>query len=361
LHGLQLPTCRDLHIVLLRCVIVARLERGPPHGATAMRRREFIKLVGGAAAWPAVVRAQQLRPRRVAVLMGFSESDVPWQDRLAAFRAALAQLGWTQNRNLQIDVRWAVGDRERQRAYAAELIRLAPDVIFASPASAVRVMHQQTRAIPIVAVQSGDLARAGLVQSHARPGGNVTGFMLFETTINTKYLQLIKEVAPNLNRVAVMQTPSSAWRGDFRTIEKTAPSLKVKPVQILVRDTADVTREIAAFAGEPNGGLIFPPDASSTRHRELLVKLAIQYRLPTVFAAREFVISGGLIYYGSDHSDIFKRAAGYVHRILRGEKPAGLAVQSPTKYELVINLKTAKLLGLHVPLSLLVTANDVIE
>lgn len=157
-----------------------------------MRRREFIKLVSGAAVWPAVVRAQQHRSRRVAVLMGFSESDVPWQDRLTAFRAALAQLGWTPGRNLQIDVRWAVGDRERQRAYAAELIRLGPDVIFASPASAARIMHQQTRAIPIVAVQSGDLARVGLVQSHARPGGNVTGFMLFVTTINTKYLQLIK-------------------------------------------------------------------------------------------------------------------------------------------------------------------------
>jgi putative ABC transport system substrate-binding protein len=332
-----------------------------------VKRREVIALLGGAAAASSVSRPLPLsaqtteRVRRVGVLMGFAESDPEWQAYLAAFRAGLQELGWTDGRNVRIDYRWAVGDRDRLRGYPEELIGLAPDVIFASPHFAVRALHQQTRTIPIVAVQSGDLVEAGFAQSHARPGGNVTGFLLFETTISAKFLQLLKEVAPHVARVAVMQSESSAWRGDFRAIEAAARSLAVEPIATIVRDADDIERAIVAFASEPNGGLICPPDAATIRHRDLIVSLAAKHRLPAVYSGREFVTSGGLMFYGTNFADIFRRAASYVDRILRSAKPADLPVQSPTKFELVVNLKTATALGLTVPTSILLLADKVIE
>jgi putative ABC transport system substrate-binding protein len=332
-----------------------------------MKRRDFITLLGGAAvassvSWPLAARAQTTdRVRRVGVLMGFAEGDPVWQAHLAAFRAAFQGLGWTDGRNVRIDYRWAVGDRDRLRGYPEELIGLAPDVIFACPHFAVQALHQRTRTIPIVAVQSGDLVEAGFARSHARPGGNVTGFLLFETTISAKFLQLLKDIAPHVTRVAVMQSESSVWRGDFRAIEAVARSLAVEPIATIVRDAADIERAIVAFAREPNGGLICPPDAATIRHRDLMISLAARHGLPAVYSGREFITSGGLMFYGADFADAFRRAASYVDRILRGAKPADLPVQSPTKFDLVINLKTAKALGLDVPPTLLVAATEVIE
>jgi putative ABC transport system substrate-binding protein len=328
-----------------------------------MRRREFITLLGGAvASWPLAARAQQgERMRRVGVLMGFAESDRDWQARVTALRAALQELGWTDGHNIRFDVRWTPANPDRMRAIAAEFAAQAPDVLFACPHFAVAALHQETRTIPIVAVQSGDLVSAGLAESHARPGGNVTGFITFEATINTKFLQLLKDIAPQANRVAVMQSQSSAWRGDFAAIEAVARSFRVQPIQTLVRDAADIDGAITAFAREPNGGLILPPDNITIRHRDLIIALAAKHRLPAVYSFREFVTAGGLMFYGADFTDIFRRAAPYVDRILRGAKPADLPVQAPTKFELVIDLKAAKALGLPVPPGLLVAADEVIE
>jgi len=328
-----------------------------------MRRREFITLLGGAAAaWPFAARAQQPdRVRRIGVLMGFTENDPEWRANFAAFRAALAELGWMDGRNLRIDVRWTAGDPDRTRAAAAELDGLAPDVILASPHFAAVAMSRQTRTTAIVAVQSGDLVDAGFTQSHARPSGNVTGFSLYEASITAKFLQLLKEIAPQLNRVAVMQSASSAWRGDFRAVESVAPSHAVKATAAIVRDAADIERATAALAGEPNGGLILPPDAMSIRHRQLIISLAAKYRLPAVYSGREFVTDGGLMFYGTNFTDVFRRAASYIDRILRGAKPLDLPVQAPTKFELVINLKTAKALGLDISPALLIRADEVIE
>jgi putative ABC transport system substrate-binding protein len=326
-----------------------------------IRRREFITLLGGAAAWPLAARAQQAeRMRRIGVLMGFAESDPEWNARLAAFRAALQELGWTDGRNVRIDTRWAVAD-PNPSTHAAELAGLAPDVIFACPHPAAAAVRRQTRTIPIVAAISGDPVRAGLVETYARPGGNVTAFLLFEPTINAKYLQLLKDIAPNVSRVAMVYSENSAWRGDFAAIEAAARAFAVEPVAKLVHHAADIEHEIAEFARTPNGGLIVPPDTATIHHRELIVGLAAKHRLPAVYSFREFVIDGGLMHYATDITDIFRRSASYVDRILRGAKPAELPVQAPTKFELVINLKTAKALGLTVPLPLLGRADEVIE
>jgi putative tryptophan/tyrosine transport system substrate-binding protein len=333
-------------------------------GAAVIRRRTFLSLLGGAAAaWPRAARAQQgERMRRIGVVMGFAENDRDWQARVTALRAALQELGWTDGRNVRFDVRWTSPNPDRVRAIAAELVAQAPDVLFGCPHFAVAAMHRETRAVPIVAVQSGDLVSAGLAQSLARPGGNVTGFISFEATINTKLLQLLKDIAPQVNRVAVMQGQSSAWRGDFAAIEAVARSIRVQPIQILARDdAADIEGAITAFAREPHGGMILPPDNTTIRHRELIIALAAKHRLPVVYALWEFVAAGGLMFYGADFTDIFRRAASYVDRILRGAKPADLPVQAPTKFELVINLKTAKALGLEVPTTLLARADEVIE
>jgi putative ABC transport system substrate-binding protein len=327
-----------------------------------VRRRTFITLLAGAAAWPHAARAQQgERVRRIGVLMGFAEGDAGWQANVAALRAGLHELGWIDGRNVRIDYRWAAVDRDRLRAYPAELVTLAPDVIFACPHFAVTALLEQTRDIPIVAVQSGDLVEAGFAQTHARPGGNVTGFTMFEATINTKYLQLLKDIAPRVARVCVMQSANSAWRGDFRAIEAVAQALSAEPIAAIVRDAAEIERAIETFASKPGGGLIIPPDSLTVRHGELIIALAAKYRLPAVYSNRDFVTSGGLMSYATDHPDLFRRAASYVDRILRGEKPANLPVQAPVKYELAINLKTAKALGLEVPTTLLARADEVIE
>jgi putative ABC transport system substrate-binding protein len=326
-----------------------------------MKRRQFITLLGGAAAaWPVTARAQlPERMRRVGILWGQAESnpDGPF----AVFRTALQELGWTDGRNIRIDVRWTAADPNLIRAYATELVGLAPDVIFATPHPAVVAAQQQTRTIPIVAMGSGDPVEAGLAQSHARPGGNLTGFMNFEKTINAKFLQLLKDIAPHVTRVAVIQTEGSAWRGDFGAVEAVARSFAVQPVGMIVRDATDIERTIVAFAREPNGGLIWPPDSVTTSHRELIVALAAKHRLPAVYASRQWITSGGLMFYGADNADTYRRAAGYVDRILRGEKPGELPIQAPTKFDLGINLKTAKALGLDVSSTLQMGANEVIE
>ena len=323
-----------------------------------MRRRDFIAGLGSAAAWPLVARAQQLdRIRRVGIL---SDGLGPFPDK--AFLAGLAQLGWTEGRNLRIDYRLASSnDPDVMRPLAEALVRAAPDVIFARPATAVQVLQRLTHTIPIVFTQSGDPVQGGTVQSIARPGGNITGFVGFEPSISTKYLQLLKEMAPQVTRVSVLQTQASSWRGDFAVIEAVARSSAAAPVRTLTRDDpADIKRAIAAFAQQPNGGLILPPDSITARHRALIVALAVEHRLPSVYSGRSFVDAGGLVSYAAAPVD-FRQVAAYVDRILRGAKPAELPVQLPTKFELVINLKTAKSLGLTIPETLLATADEVIQ
>jgi putative ABC transport system substrate-binding protein len=327
-----------------------------------MRRREFIAGLGGAtAAWPLAARAQQPnRIRRVGILMGASDAD--FQARINAFLEGLAQLGWTEGRNLRIDYRSSNSNNpDVLRPQAEALVRAAPDVIFAVAATAVQVLQRVTRTIPIVFYQNGDPVQGGSVQCLAHPGSNITGFVGFESSINTKYLQLLKEMAPQVTRVAVLQTKASSWRGDFAVIEAVAASIGVAPVTMLVRDDdADIERAVAAFAPEPNGGLILPPDSVTTKHRAVIVALAAKHRLPAVYSTRSLVDSGGLMSYTAAPLD-YRQVAVYVDRILRGEKPGELPVQLPTKYEMVLNLKTAKVLGLTMPQSILLRADEVIE
>jgi putative tryptophan/tyrosine transport system substrate-binding protein len=325
-----------------------------------VKRRDFITLLSGAAAWPVAARAQQPGPlRRIGVLMSHAESDPDGQ--AAAFREALQSLGWIDGRNMRIDYRWDGVDSARARPLAAELAALAPDVIFVDGAPAVAAMREQARTVPIVFIQSGDPVQAGSVQGFARPGTNFTGFMSFESTINAKYLQLLKDIAPNVTRVAVMQFENSTWRGDFSVIDTVAPSFAVTPIAAVVHDAGEIERAMAALAQEPNGGLILPPDGRTAANGDLIVALAAKHHLPAVYSARSYVVGGGLMSYGADRLDIFRRAASYVDRILKGEKPADLPVQAPTKFELVINLKTAKALGLNVSVALLTRADEVIE
>jgi putative tryptophan/tyrosine transport system substrate-binding protein len=327
-----------------------------------MRRREFIAGLGGAAAWPLAARAQQPdRIRRVGILTGASGGDA--QYRVKAFLEALAQLGWTEGRNLRIDHRSSgSNDPEATRPHAEALVRAAPDVIFASPATSVQVLQRLTRMIPIVFVQYGDPVQGGSVQSLAHPGGNITGFVAFEPSINTKYLQLLKDTAPQVTRVSVLQTQASSWRGDFTVIEMAARSFAVAPVRTLVRDDpADIEQAIASFAHQPNVGLILPPDSITEKHRALIFALAAKHRLPTVSSTRGHIEAGALMYYGANIEHLYRRAAPYVDRILKGEKPADLPVQQPTRFELVINLKTAKAIGLTIPETLLATADEVIQ
>jgi putative tryptophan/tyrosine transport system substrate-binding protein len=322
-----------------------------------MRRRELIRGLASTAAWPLVARAQQPdRIIRVGVL------DVGFPDGIKAFLEGLTQLGWTEGGNVRIDLRLAgSNDPDAIRPHAEALVRAAPDVIFANAATAVQVLQVLTRTIPIVFIQSGDPVQGGSVQSLAHPGGNITGFVGFEPSINTKYLQLLKDVAPQVTRVSVLQTQASSWRGDFAVIEVVARSFAVAPVRTLVRDDpADIERAIVAFARESNGGLILPPDAITLKHRALIVALAAKHHLPAVYHSGLFAEAGGLISYAAPPFD-FRRAAAYVDRILRGAKPADLPVQLPTKYELAINLKTARALGLEIPQTLLATADEAIQ
>jgi putative ABC transport system substrate-binding protein len=330
-----------------------------------MRRREFITLLGGAAvSWPLMARAQ--RPshvRRIGVLMSTAADDSLGQARSAAFVQGLQQSGWEVGANVRIDYRWGAGDTERFRRYAAELVALAPDVILATAASIVGDLQQASRTVPIVFVSTIDPVGSGLVASLARPGGNATGFTSYEFSMSGKWLELLKEIAPHVTRVAVIRDPSvPAGSGGFAAIQTVAPSFGVELTPVGVHDAAEIEHGIAAFARGSNGGLItVGPGSSLGLHRDLIVTLAARHRLPAVYSSRRLVTAGGLTSYGADVIDQYRRAAGYVDRILKGEKPADLPVQAPTQFELVINLKTAKALGLTIPPSVLARADEVIE
>jgi len=327
------------------------------------KRREFIMLLGGAAAWPLAAHAQQSeRMRRIGVLQSLAADDPEGQARLAAFAQGLQQSGWTIGRNVQIDTRWAAGDAERFRRYAAELVAPAPDVILAVGAAAVGPLQQATRTVPIVFVNTSDPVGAGFVESLARPGGNATGFLLYEYGTSGKWLELLKEIAPRVTRVAVLRDSAlAAGIGQLGAIQAVAPSFGVELRPVDVRDAPETERAVAAFARASDGGLIVTGSTLALVHRDLIVTLAARHKLPAVYFQRVFVTSGGLISYAPDQIDQFRRAGGYVDRILKGEKPADLPVQAPTKLELVINLNTARALGIEVPPSLLARADEVIE
>jgi putative ABC transport system substrate-binding protein len=300
--------------------------------------------------------------RRIGVLMSLAEDDPEEQARYAAFVEGLQQLGWTDGRSVRIDPRWAAGDADRGRKYAAELVALAPDVILVSGGSVATALVQATRTMPIVFTQTPDPVGAGFVASLAHPGGNATGFANFEYGMGAKWLELLKVIAPRVTRAAVLRDAALPQGiGMFGAVQSMAPSLGVEVSPVNVRDTGEIEREVAAFARGSNGGLIVTGSGFAIIHRELIVTLAARYKLPAVYALRVFVTAGGLISYGADAIDPHRRAAAYVDRILKGEKPADLPVQTPTKFELAINLKTAKALGLTVPPSLLATVNEVIE
>jgi putative ABC transport system substrate-binding protein len=332
--------------------------------AINIARRKFIAALGSVVvAWPLKVGAQQTsHMRRVGVLMSAIDDSLG-QAWFGAFSQGLQQLGWEAGRNVQIDVRWGGGDTERFRRYAMELVTLAPDVLVGTANSIVGDLQQASRAIPIVMVLTIDPVGSGLVGSLAHPGGNTTGFTAFEFSLNAKLLDLLKEIAPGVRRVAVIRDPTvAAGSGGFAAIQTAASSSGIELTPVGVRDADEIERSIADFAREPNAGLIVVgPPSSLESHRDLIVTLAAQHRLPAVYATLAFVSAGGLISYGSDQIDQYRHAAGYVDRILKGEKPSDLPVQAPTKYELVINLKTAKALGFDVPPSLLATADKVIE
>jgi putative tryptophan/tyrosine transport system substrate-binding protein len=329
----------------------------------AVKRREFIRLLGGgAAAWPLTARAQQPeRMRRVGVLMYLVADDAEGQARLAAFTQALKQLGWSDGRNLRIDTRWATADNIR--AQAAELVALAPDVLIAGNGTpTVAPLLQATRTVPIVFVTVIDPVGAGFVASLAQPGGNATGFMDHEYSMGGKWLELLKEIAPRVTRVAVLRDPAVAsGTGQFGAVQMVAPALGVELSPVDVRNAGEIERAVTAFARGLNDGLVVTGSALAIAHRGLIIALAARHKVPAVYARRVFVTEGGLISYGPDSIDQFRQAALYVDRILKGEKPADLPVQAPTKYDLVINLKTAKALSLTVPPSVLARADEVIE
>jgi putative ABC transport system substrate-binding protein len=331
-----------------------------------MRRRDFIALLSGVAAvgaWPRAGRAQQgERMRRIGMLLPAAADDAEFQARLGAFLQALALLGWTVGRNVRIDTHWATANAADIRRHAAELAALAPDVILAHGASTVGPLLQATRTVPIVFPVVGDPVAAGFVDSLARPGGNATGFMSAEYSMGGKLLELLKQIAPSVTRAAVLRDATQgSGTSQFAAIQTAAPSLRVEVTPVSMRDPGEIERAVAAFARAPNGGLILTPGGASIRHRDLIITLAARHKLPAVYNERSFVAAGGLISYGPDYLDQYRQAAGYVDRILKGEKPADLPVQAPTKYELVINLKTAKALGLTVPPTLLARADEVIE
>ena len=329
-----------------------------------LKRREFITLLGGAAvAWPLAARAQSAdRMRRIGVLMSTTADDPEGQARIAAFQQGLQQFGWAIGHNVRIDSRWPAGDPERFRRYAAELVALSPDVILATGSAAAAPLLQATRTVPIVFVIVPDPVGAGFVNNLARPGGNATGFIQFEYGISGKWLELLKQIAPGVTRVAILRDPAiSAGIGQYGAIQAVAPSLGVEASPVNVRDPDEIERAVADFARSPNGGLIITGSALAVVHRHLIITLAAKHQLPAIYFQRTLVADGGLISYGADLLDQYRRAAGYVDRILKGEKPADLPVQRPTKYQMVINLKTAKALGLEIPSSVLAIADEVIE
>jgi putative ABC transport system substrate-binding protein len=327
-----------------------------------VKRREFITLLGGAA-WPLAARAQQAgRVRHIGVLLPAAADDLRFQILMGAFLQELALLGWSIGRNVRIDPRWATPKAAEIRRHAMELAALAPDVILAHGAGAVGALQQATRSLPIVFPVASDPVAAGFVDSLARPGGNVTGFMNFEYSMGGKWVELLKQIAPDVTRAAVLRDPAiGSGTSMFAAIQTAAPSLSVEVNPVNMRDASEIERAIASFARSPNGGLILPGSGLAIVHRDLIIKLAARHKLPAVYYERFFAVAGGLMSYGSDQVDQYRRAAGYIDRILKGEKPADLPVQAPTKYELVINLKTAKALGLNVPATLLARADEVIE
>ena len=329
-----------------------------------MKRREFITLVGGAAAtWPLAARAQQgERMRRVGILVGFPENDPEMQARLAAFRQGLERRGWSEGRNVRIDYRFAPARSGRAQMVAKELVALRPDVIFAHSTPIVAALDSESRAIPVVFVSVSDPIGSGFIASLARPGGNLTGLLLYESGIAGKWLAMLKEVAPRLERAALMANPkTTAYDYFVQSAKDAAPSLAIELVPSPIENGADIERVVESFARKANGGLVILPDNTVIDYRNLVIALAAHYRLPAVYNNRLFVAGGGLMSYGTNLVDTFRQAASYVDRILRGDKPADLPVQAPTKYETVINLTTAKVLGLTVPPALLVAADEVIE
>jgi putative ABC transport system substrate-binding protein len=328
-----------------------------------MKRREFITLLGGAAAWPLAARGQQgERMRRIGVLMHLAADDPEGQRRVAAFLQGLQEAGWVVGRNVDIDMRWAAGEADRFRRYAMEIVALTPDVILTSATPSIRAMQQATRTVPIVFVLVPDAVGTGIVDSLSRPGGNATGFTSTELGMPVKWLELLKEIAPKMTRAAVLRDAADATAiGQFGAVKGAAPSFGVEISPIGVGNAEEIERGITAFAREPNGGLIVLPVPTTVMHRTLIIMLAAQHRLPAVYNSRYWIAEGGLVSYGPDVLDQYRRTAGYVDRILRGTKPADLPVQAPTKYELVINLKTAKALGLEIPDKLLALADEVIE
>jgi putative ABC transport system substrate-binding protein len=328
-----------------------------------MRRREFVALIGGAAAHPLAASAQQSeRVRRIGILMSTAQADSESPARFAAFVQGLRQSGWIDGRNIRIDVRWSGGDVNLDRRYAAELVALAPDILLASSSPTVAALQAATRTVPIVFAHAVDPVGAGFVDSLARPGGNTTGFVLFEYGIGAKWLELLKELAPGVNRVSVLRDPTTAaGMGQFGAIQSTAPAFGVEVSPINLRDAAEIERGITALADSAGRGLIVTAAPLATFHRDVIIALAARYKLPAIYSSRFFITVGGLAYYGPDLTAQYGRAAGYIDRILKGEKAADLAVQAPTKYELAINLKTAKALGLTVPPTLLARADEVIE
>ena len=329
-----------------------------------MKRREFITFVGSAAAtWPMAARAQQPeRVRRIGILLPAAADDAVFQTRMGAFLQALALLGWTIGRNVRIDTRWATTNAAEIRRHATELAALAPDVILAHGVSTVGPLLQATRTVPIVFPVANDPVAAGIVDSLARPGGNATGFMISEYSMGGKWLELLKEIAPGVTRAAILRdAASTTGPAMFGIIQAVAPSLRVEVNPVNLRDAGEIERAVAALARVPNGGLIVTASGAAIRYRELIITLAARHKLPAVYWERFFVAAGGLVSYGPDYVDQYRRAAGYVDRILKGAKPADLPVQAPTKFELVVNLKTAKALGLTVPPTVLARANEVIE
>jgi putative ABC transport system substrate-binding protein len=329
-----------------------------------MRRREFVTLFGGAvAAWPFAVRAQQPeRTRRIGILLPATADDAKFQTWVTSFLQGLQQSGWTIGGNVQIETRWATANAAAIRKHAAELVALAPDVILAHGSMSVGPSLEATHTVPIVFPVAADPVGAGFVNALARPGGNATGFMNFEYGMGGKWLELLKEIAPSVTRVAVLRdTTNPTGIAMFGVIQAIAPSFRVELTPVNIRDEPEIQRAIAAFGRASNGGLVVTPSGSALRHRDLIVALAARYKLPAVYFERSYVAAGGLVSYGADFVDLYRKAAGYVNRILKGEKPADLPVQAPTKNELVINLKTAKALGLTVPPTVLARADEVIE
>src|SRR5215472_16357482 len=328
-----------------------------------MKRREFITLIGGAAAWPVAARAQQgERMRRIGVLAAIAADEPEAQARNASFLQRLGELGWTVGRNVRIDYRWSADNADDIRRYAAELVALVPDVILATSGATVGALQRASRSVPIVFAGTIDPVGSGFVDSLARPGGNTTGFLLYEYSLSGKWLELLKQIAPSTTRAAILRdTANPAGNAQFGVIQAVAPSLGMEVSPFNMRNASEIERTVMAVAGSANSGLVVTGSPSAVIHRNLIIELAARNKLPAVYPFRVFVTAGGLISYGPDFVDQYRRAAGYVDRILKGEKPADLPVQAPTKYKLVINLKTAKALGLTVPDSLLARADEVIE